>query len=369
MIRTLLSLLAAKLPPPRIIFDRAGKSPYLSRWYLLGRPTMPDGSHPFTEDGSPKEGILDPDRLFAVFLHKFHRGDDDAELHNHPWKWALSLVLSGGYREERRRGAPERGGAVSIRTVFPWTLNLIHHDTFHRVDLLGEDAWSLFLAGPREKTWGFWNRSTGRYMPWRDFITWRRSTLARVRFIDSQPVIANNTDARASTPYQADPWQPAREGDRFLSVTHRRVASEVTSLLPYEGGCVLRGDGEALLPARRYPNGKVLVSEASSSQDNTFYANARARQWQRCVQCSGELGESPSPILVPADEPSGYRIVSWFCETCSREADAPQGEPLVEVDLYAWKKRCEDDDCFFCDAVVKRAESGLEASHRSLILR
>ena len=212
MIRTLLSRFSAYLPPPRIIFDRAGKSPYLSRWYLLGRPTMPDGSHPFTEDGSPKEGILDPDRLFAVFLHKFHRGDDDLELHNHPWKWAVSIVLSGGYREERRRGAPEKGGAVSVRNVLPFDINLIHHDTFHRVELLAEDAWSLFIAGPREKNWGFWNRTSGRYLPWREFITWRRDPTVFVQAASSR--IKTNTFYTNRCRYCGEPKAPGRcEGD------------------------------------------------------------------------------------------------------------------------------------------------------------
>lgn len=181
MLRHLLAYIASKLPAPRIIYDRAGVSPYLSRWYLLGRPTMPDGSHPFTEDGSPREGIQDPDRPFAVFLHKFHRGDDDLELHNHPWAWSMAIVLSGGYREERRRGAPETGGCVFVRDVRPPAINIIHHDTFHRVELLEADAWSIFVAGTREKGWGFWNRSSGVFTPWREFITKKREILAWVQ--------------------------------------------------------------------------------------------------------------------------------------------------------------------------------------------
>lgn len=181
MIQRLLRLLASKLPPPRIIFDRAGVSPYLSRWYLFGSPTMPDGSHPFDPDGSPRDGIQEPERPFAVFLHKFHRGDDDLELHNHPWTWAIAIVLSGGYREEYRRGSPEGGGSVFFRDCRPLSVNVIHHDTFHRVTLLDtkeSESWSLFIAGPREKDWGFWNRSTGVFTQWRAFITRKRDPTA-----------------------------------------------------------------------------------------------------------------------------------------------------------------------------------------------
>jgi hypothetical protein len=178
MIGKVLEFLSSKMPSPRIIYDRAGVSPYLSRWYLFGTPTMPDGSHPFTEDGSPRPGIQEPDRPFAVFLHKFHRGDDDLELHNHPWTWSVALILSGGYREEYRRGAPESGGCVFARTMGPLSLNVIHHDTFHRVELLDKDAWSLFVAGPREKSWGFWNRATGVFTHWRTFIDRKRDPTA-----------------------------------------------------------------------------------------------------------------------------------------------------------------------------------------------
>jgi hypothetical protein len=47
--------LAAKLPPPRVIFDRAGRSPYLSRYYLVGAPKMADGSNPFDATGAPRQ--------------------------------------------------------------------------------------------------------------------------------------------------------------------------------------------------------------------------------------------------------------------------------------------------------------------------
>src|SRR5271170_2836454 len=106
LLRLALEWFASRLPPPRVIYDREGVSPYLSRYYLRGRPTMPDGSEPFAEDGAPKRGAIFPDRIH-VYLHKFHRGDSDEALHNHPWLWSRSFVLAGGYIEERRlEGGP-----------------------------------------------------------------------------------------------------------------------------------------------------------------------------------------------------------------------------------------------------------------------
>lgn len=50
---------------------------------------------------------------------------------------------------------------VREKLVRPGQLNLLRHDTFHRVDLLEEDAWSLFMVGPIVSSWGFWNSTTG----------------------------------------------------------------------------------------------------------------------------------------------------------------------------------------------------------------
>ena len=176
MIRTILRTLVEYLDPPRVIHDRSGVSPYLSRWYLFRsqRPTMPDGSSPFNELGNPKVGVILPNVNWSLYLHRFHRSDEDGELHSHPFEWSVALILAGGYREERRDntwGFP----SVGARDVKPWTLNFIRHDTFHRVDLLEDDAWSLFLVGPKTKSWGFWDRVTGQYTEWREFLR-RRQT-------------------------------------------------------------------------------------------------------------------------------------------------------------------------------------------------
>ena len=103
-----------------------------------------------------------------LYLHRFDRGDEDFELHNHPWH-AVSLILAGGYREERRF---EDLGMFDIeaRDVRPGSLNFISPDTFHRVDLLDGPAWSLILCGPVVGQWGFWNRWLNTFTPWREFI-------------------------------------------------------------------------------------------------------------------------------------------------------------------------------------------------------
>jgi hypothetical protein len=153
----------------RVIYDREGGSPYLARFYLTRPPTMPDGSEPFGVSGNPRPGIEWRSERggISIFVHYFYRSDDDEALHNHPWKWALSLVLAGGYSEERRVG-----NGVVRRLVKPGSLNLLKAETFHRVDLLTPErgCWSLFIAGPKSSGWGFWDRRTGEFLPWREFI-------------------------------------------------------------------------------------------------------------------------------------------------------------------------------------------------------
>lgn len=140
---------------PRVIIDRDGEDPYLTRYYLLGGPET-EGMHGTTS------------KRFGLYLHHFHKGDDAEELHNHPWAWACAYILKGGYSEERR--APN--GLVYRRWVRPGELNTLTSKDYHRVDLDPDspDCWSLFLAGPRVQTWGFWDRCTGVFTEWRTFL-------------------------------------------------------------------------------------------------------------------------------------------------------------------------------------------------------
>lgn len=142
MIRYLFKRVLALLPS-RTIIGRDG-GPYLTKHTLfnLGRDS------------------------WRAHLHEFHRGDEDPELHSHPWRIGIGIILFKGYREERRW----EGGVVHKHDFLPGMVNIVGPDTFHRVDLLGEKCWTLFISGPVVQSWGFWNRVTNVYMPWRDFI-------------------------------------------------------------------------------------------------------------------------------------------------------------------------------------------------------
>lgn len=159
--------------PPRVItgVGEDKDTPYLTRYFLFRRrgPTTEGMEH----DGPPPK--------WGLYLHHFHRGDLDRELHNHPWAWAYSLVLKNGYSEERRGAAhgnrfyprcafPGCCDKVTRRIVRPWTLNRISANDFHRVDLPFGEAWTLFLVGPVVQSWGFWDRNTRVFTPWKKFL-------------------------------------------------------------------------------------------------------------------------------------------------------------------------------------------------------
>lgn len=107
---------------------------------------------------------------YRAMLHHFHRPDADRYLHNHPWRWALSFVLSGAYDEERLVPNPDplssAGGTFVKRLVRRF--NTLTDRDYHRVTRLRGDVWTLFITGPRIQDWGF--LIDGEHVPWREFL-------------------------------------------------------------------------------------------------------------------------------------------------------------------------------------------------------
>lgn len=125
-----------------------------------------------------------------LYVHQMHAPDLDPACHDHPWPWAVSWVMLGGYTEQRiiasdLKGNPYRGAGelravweifrrygcleprdIHTRELKAPALNLISGKTFHRIDSITYDGihgsgppgtWTLFLAGPRRraKPWGY----------------------------------------------------------------------------------------------------------------------------------------------------------------------------------------------------------------------
>jgi hypothetical protein len=126
-------------------------------------------------DGNEASAKLRP---FNVYLHRIHLPDAERYLHNHPWKWGLSIVLAGSYTE---RKAIERDPTCcddcqnGIRRRRVRFINFLTQNTCHAIDELHGEVWTLFISGPRVDTWGFLEPGRG-IVPWRQRLIERGIT-------------------------------------------------------------------------------------------------------------------------------------------------------------------------------------------------
>jgi len=108
------------------------QEPYLERYHLL---RLPFGIH--------------------VYLHRFVASDPGRALHNHPWRSALALVLSGHYQETRLTDARKQN-RLARRRLSAGHLNYINGRIYHRINLEpGAEAWTLFIHSSSHRSWGF----------------------------------------------------------------------------------------------------------------------------------------------------------------------------------------------------------------------
>lgn len=118
-------------------FVVGGDDPYLLRWHLIPR-----------------------NPLLGIYLHKFLRDDDDRALHDHPWS-SVSICLAGGYWEQTDAGEKWFGPGSIVRRAATYRHRII-------VSKSNRSAWTLFITGPRVRTWGFW--CPRGFVPWYDFV-------------------------------------------------------------------------------------------------------------------------------------------------------------------------------------------------------
>lgn len=92
----------------------------------------------------------------TVYLHRFIRNDSERAVHDHPWR-ALALVLTGSYTEWRLRWlCPEGGIVCRRRRVSPGRPSILWLRSAHRIATVAPNTWTLFVHGPRRKSWGFY---------------------------------------------------------------------------------------------------------------------------------------------------------------------------------------------------------------------
>jgi len=132
--------------PHRVIVNCA-RDAYLTRWYLLRRES------------------------FAIFLHRFHRSDEDRALHDHPWSF-ITFILWRGYLEHTAKPCPrctvggdhafsgecsQCGGFKTIPVIKrKWPLMICWRpaEWRHRVELVnGQPAWTIIIRFAWNKWW------------------------------------------------------------------------------------------------------------------------------------------------------------------------------------------------------------------------
>jgi len=85
-------------------------------------------------------------RIGNLYVHRFHRSDEDRELHDHPW-FFISLILVGGYVEETKTGKRMKVPGMILFRPARWA---------HRTELVGgRECWTLVWTFPRSREWGF----------------------------------------------------------------------------------------------------------------------------------------------------------------------------------------------------------------------
>lgn len=132
--------------PDFVIGER--RNPYLRRWYLLPR-----------------------NPIFNVYLHQFMRDDEDRALHDHPWP-SVSLALNMSMVEvylERHRTLDGPVVIERTRTVSPGDLLYRGARFTHRMIVPIPGALTLFITGPRIRTWGFWCENK-RFVHFKEFL-------------------------------------------------------------------------------------------------------------------------------------------------------------------------------------------------------
>jgi len=125
MIEKILEKITDRLPVRRI--DGFKNEPYLERAYL------------FSLFG------------FTAYIHRFVASDPDRGMHDHPWGIAFSFVLSGYYIEKYLHKDQIKHRIIN-------RFNWVPGHRFHRVikpKELQKPVWTLFVHGPRTKSWGF----------------------------------------------------------------------------------------------------------------------------------------------------------------------------------------------------------------------
>ncbi len=136
---------------------------YMGRWWIVAPDTASSKFLRFISRG----------RYETIRLHHINRGDEDRELHSHPFDYS-TFILKGFYYEEKLEdGRYVPGVPSSISTTSRrMEAGMIGHmvSSFHRVAAVAEGGvWTMFWMGPNNGKWGFL-MPDGRYLDRRAYF-------------------------------------------------------------------------------------------------------------------------------------------------------------------------------------------------------
>lgn len=106
----------------------------------------------------------------AAYVHRFVASDPARGYHDHPWRWAMSMILSGRYLEQTVGDDFTATQTSALKT--PGRISTFGPNHKHRVDLLGTECWTLFMHGRWIRPWGFYRYVFGRQANGRAAIAW-----------------------------------------------------------------------------------------------------------------------------------------------------------------------------------------------------
>ena len=153
-------------------------SKLLADWIMKHRPSR-EPDFLIGPEGDPymrRWWVIPRNKWFKIYLHHMRHDDDDRAAHDHPW-WSMSLCLDGCILEHEmlQEGDKRIPLAVHDEHDRPWWSNVIIKGMWkwrgssyiHRLELPYGDAWTLFMTGPRIKSWGFF--CPKGFVHWKEF--------------------------------------------------------------------------------------------------------------------------------------------------------------------------------------------------------
>jgi len=105
---------------------------------------------------------------FNIYLHHFLSSDEDRALHNHPWKWNISILLSGFYLEHVPVNTDDwilhKNRDKIVKKRYPFIPIYRNERSIHKIELIdNKPIWTLFITGPVIQEWGFYCPSFWRH--------------------------------------------------------------------------------------------------------------------------------------------------------------------------------------------------------------